>query len=702
MKRIIDLLIITTVVLLSGCKDDKSLDEPEKPTEGKSVIVVLPMGNGMQTQWERTFTLFAHNSAMAFSNQDEALSLKFEYHDENSENLRELARTFLARDDVYAVIGGLYSASAAELAAVLCPNQVPFFTLATCEELVRAYSDTGYLWAMTETDITQCEVLLSKVTNYGGKSVALIAKDDNMYGKTFIDWFGFQAKELGLENKGIFTYTSQGVSQVASEASKCGADYVICAASEIEDIPAVAKVFRNTTDAPRLLFSDTGYGTDVIDKGGFDVEGIEGVCFGADPESGYEVSYETFFGEPATVGSAQAYDAAMLILYAAWHQKFHGDSTMKALREVVSGGDFNMGSWMGEDMRNVVDAMARGDKPKVRGASGALNFDSKVFTNVLATVYYNYKLYGGRYIILDYNTADGGNRTDATLAGWNWKASHMQDFNNGTAITYPAHTGNKALLVASSSGWSNYRHQADVLSIYRLLKSSGYSDDDIILIMEDDIAMNPSNPDPGSVKGKPGGENLYQDVNVDYTMSDLSPDDIYSILKGEKSERLPIVFDSNGEGDNVFIFWSGHGEPGAMCWGNLSHAIVGEGLRSTLTQMAHDRSYRKILMMVEACFSGGVMEQCEGLPGILFITAANKDETSKADIFSEELNVWMSNRFTSTFIEQITANHSISMRDMYYRLFINTVGSHVMVYNANLFDNLYSSDMSEFIMCKHK
>lgn len=106
-------------------------------------------------------------------------------------------------------------------------------------------------------------------------------------------------------------------------------------------------------------------------------------------------------------------------------------------------------------------------------------------------------------------------------------------------------------------------------------------------------------------------------------------------------------------------------------------------------------------MMVEACFSGGVMEQCEGLPGMLFITAANKDETSKADIFSEELKVWMSNRFTSTFIEQINADRSISMRDMYYRLFINTVGSHVMVYNANLFDNLYTSDMSEFIIAKN-
>ena len=61
-----------------------------------------------------------------------------------------------------------------------------FFTLATAEQLVRAYASPGYLWAMTETDITQCEVLLSKVINYEGKSVALLVKENDGYGQTFI------------------------------------------------------------------------------------------------------------------------------------------------------------------------------------------------------------------------------------------------------------------------------------------------------------------------------------------------------------------------------------------------------------------------------------------------------------------------------------------------------------------------------------
>ena len=343
-----------------------------------------------------------------------------------------------------------------------------------------------------------------------------------------------------------------------------------------------------------------------------------------------------------------------------------------------------------------MDALAAGKSPYVRGASGHLRFDAKVFTNVLATTYYNFKVYNGQYIILDYNTSDGGNRTDATLAGWNWKASRMQDFDNSGEFNYPAHTGNWALLVASSKEWTNYRHQADVLAIYQQLRQAGYTDDRIILIVEDDIADNISNPNKGVIQVTIGGNNVYENVEIDYRMSSLNTKDILAILSGEKSEKLPTVIEST-ENDNLFVFWSGHGVPGAMCWDEEAYAMTGDKLSSVFEDMNRKRRYRKLLMMVEACFSGGVMKQCEGIPGMLFVTAANGDETSKADVFNSEMKVWMSNRFTSTFIEQITDNKEVAMRDLYYRLFINTVGSHVMVYNAENYGNLYSANMSEFI-----
>ena len=707
MRRIVIKLIAPLLCLIGlwSCSDDESsMSYADKQWTEKTVAVVLPMEKGLAAHWERTLGMFATNFERAFKKHETGIRLKFEYYDEANADMQELAQSLAFNDEVYAVIGGLYSSNAAILAAELTLVGKTFFTLATTEQLVRAYASTGYLWAMTETDITQCEVLLSKVINYGGKSVALLAKDNDNYGQTFMDWFAFQARELGLKNMGSYAYTPDDIADVSCQAMQSGAEYVICIPSEIEEMGPMLEAHKtqslNGQSVPRMLFSDTAYGADVLKIHGDAAEGIEGVAFGADPESGFDVSYRTFFNATPTLGESQLHDAAMLIGYAAWHQQFNPElSLQKSLRAVVSGEDLNMGSWTGEDMGLVVDALAAGKSPYVRGASGHLRFDAKVFTNVLTTTYYNFKVYNGQYIILDYNTSDGGNRTDATLAGWNWKASQMQDFNNSGEFDYPVHTGNWALLVASSKGWANYRHQADVLAIYQQLKQAGYTDDRIILIAEDDIADNVSNPNKGVVQVTIGGNNVYEQVEIDYRMSELQAKDILAILSGEKSERLPIVIESTAN-DNVFVFWSGHGVPGALCWNDDAYGIMGDQLDETFHRMREKRSYRKLLMMVEACFSGGVMEQCRNIPGMLFVTAANGDETSKADVFNGEMKVWMSNRFTSTFIEQITENKNIALRDLYYRLFINTVGSHVMVYNAENYGNLYSADMSEFINFK--
>lgn len=699
-NRLWILLVALFSLTISCCSDDPINDDSasNKPAIEKTIAVVLPMENGLSDHWHHIFMLLSHNIEQAFSSQDKSVKLSIEYHDETSEDLSALAKNLANREDVYAVVGGLYSSSAKTLASVLCRQGVTFMTLATTEDLVRAFASTGNLWAMTETDITQSEVLLSKVVNYGGSAVALIANGEDDYGKTFVDWFAFQANEFGLEVKGLYTYNNSGIEKTAVNAANSGADYVICAPSRIADIEIVVDKFNTAgPNAPQLLFSDMGYGSDVITQLGLKAEGIEGVCFGANPEAGFDVSYRTFFGEEPTVGAAQLYDAVMLLTYAIWYQNLHPESsTRDALRTIVDGRDFNMGAWMGEDMRNVISALTRGDRPYVRGASGWLDFDSKVYTNVLSTVYYNYKVYDGHYIILDYNTADGGNRTEATLAGWNWKATQMQEFGNGSSISYGPLTAHKALLVASSTGWSNYRHQADVLAMYQLLKAHGYSDSDIILIMADDIADNPYNPDKGIIRVQFGGENVYANALIDYKLTDLSPEDFCNILTGHSTVKTPEVINGD-EGTNLFVFWSGHGTPGSLCWDESSVGLTPTMMNKALSKLYAQKGYRKLAMFVETCYSGSVFENCIGLPGMVFYTAANPNETSKADMFNTDLGIWMSNRFTSTLIENLTNKSVISMHDLYNRLFINTVGSHVMVYNAENYGNLYNSSMDEFI-----
>ena len=68
--------------------------------------------------------------------------------------------------------------------------------LPTCSssELQRIYAKSTYAWFLTESDITQCEMMISAAKAIGATDVALIYSDDT-YGRSFLDWFAFYAAE---------------------------------------------------------------------------------------------------------------------------------------------------------------------------------------------------------------------------------------------------------------------------------------------------------------------------------------------------------------------------------------------------------------------------------------------------------------------------------------------------------------------------
>ncbi len=61
------------------------------------------------------------------------------------------------------------------------------------------------------------------------------------------------------------------------------------------------------------------------------------------------------------------------------------------------------------------------------------------------------------------------------------------------------HTNNWAVLVDTSRFWFNYRHAANVFSLYRTLKRLGFADSRIILMVADPMACEAQNPFPGVV-----------------------------------------------------------------------------------------------------------------------------------------------------------------------------------------------------------
>ncbi|MBE6292107.1 MAG: legumain [Bacteroidales bacterium] len=702
--------VMSLVLCVSCNKEQGILPEDTMQWETRKVAVVLPMQNGLDKHWRRTLNQCAEDLKQAFAMQQRGIALEYEWYDEDSEDLEQLADELSKRKEVVGVIGGYHSDNAKKLASRFCRSQVKktFFTLATTEELVRGFSSAGCLWAMTETDIAQCEVLLAKAYAYGAKSVGLIADGSSLYGKTFVDWFAFQAKEMGMEVTGIYDYAHSSVDKEAAKAAASGTNFLICAPNDIEGIRKIQEAMHRQAAGglpiPRCLYSDIAYGADVVKLLGASANGLEGVCVGADPESGFDVCYETTYGEQATNGEAQVYDAAMMVGYGCYLQLLHEHLYDKqlaldeALKILVDGrGDYQH-TWSTKGMSDFITELTQGKTPDLRGVSGTLDFDKKVYTNILNSIYHHYMVYDGQYIILDYNASNSSERTSETLAGWNWKNDRMQELEECTSTdyTYPALHERWALLVASSSGWNNYRHQADVYYMYQLLRGYGYEDDHIVLIAEDDIAYNKNNPNQGMVNIHLGGSNVYEDLTIDYHPSELVPEDVKSILCGEESERLPHVISAD-EDDNVFFFWSGHGIPEHLMWLNNRRGLSRELAQEIFASMHEKKCYRKLLCLIETCYSGSVFDAVEGLPGILAITAANANETSKADVYNCDLEVWMSNRFTLTFQDCIVKNPSITMRELYYRLFNNTVGSHVTVFNEENYGNMYTNTMREFL-----
>lgn len=690
-NRFIKFLIVLMLLpfLLTSCYKDESSNN--NSTIQKTIAVILPMQNGLGEHWKRSSQLYLDEYKRAQMGREPQIDINIEFYDEDTEDIQALISNLCDREDIEAVIGGMRSSNASIMAAECSWERKTFFTLSTVEELIRAHSSEGYLWAMTETNITECEVLLSKAESYGAKSVSLVVKDNDMYGKTFIDWFAFQAQEFGMDIKGIFTYTDSNAGQAASNAVQSESDAVICVPSDITDILHMQTVVRSSKQI--VLYSDTAFGVNVLQLLGNEAEGMEGAAFVSDPESGFDVMYKTYFGDSPTLGEAQFYDALLLLGYAFYYQSINNDVTLKnSLRKIVDGREPMSTGWMSDGIAMVLNRLQAGGAPDISGASGSLNFDSVVYTNVLSSTYCHFKVYNGSYIYLDYFTSDGSNRTQSTTAGWNWKAENMQDFENGNDINYPELDKRWALLVATSDRWEDYRFQADVLAMYHFLKSSGYDDEHIVLIMEDNLAYNDYNPDQGEIRVEPNGENLYHNIHVDYKLSELKKEDIADILCGNSSPRLHTVIGADKD-DNVFVFWSGHGIPGICCWGYNPDGIDKEMAKN----MFSNAKFRKMICFIETCYSGSVASGCVGIPGLLLFTAANEFETSKADVFSSKLNVWMTNRFTLSLRSALKANPAISLRELYYTLFRNTVGSHVMVYNKDAYGNMFNNTMEEFV-----
>ena len=449
----------------------------------------------------------------------------------------------------------------------------------------------------------------------------------------------------------------------------------------------------------------------------------EGFSPYADPMSGFEMNYEGRYGTKPTFAESKFYDALLLSAFATSfveHGRLGQQSSSlnelfnAAVAKITTTDNILSGyAWSEAGMELYLSALEQGQLMGFKGASGPVQFDSECFTAALNTTYVHWVIWQGQVQHQGYYSRSGGVHTAQTLASWNWLVQNAEiNFDNlysstTAAITYPALTDQYAVLVQGSNGWMNYRHEADVLNIYQMLKAGGYDDDHIILVSADECANAPENSDKGAVRTDPDGKNLREGVVVDYKNADLSPQDIVNILKGVKTDKTPVVLPVDA-GQNVLLFWSGHGHRSSingvneMVWRDemAGNGMTADLLAETLRTMSDQNQFRQMLVCLEPCFSANMGKALEGIPGVLAICSAGPYEQSFADSWSKELGVWMCDRFSRNLVGYAASHPSGTYRDFYLYCAEHTLGSHVSIYNYTNFGNLYTTGPKDFFVKK--
>ena len=702
-RTAIRLLLLLAVMMLAACSDD----DDNSPAEDRAIVssykVAVVMPANQQKRWSRTVDWALENIAKAQAGMEERIAIEVEWKDENAADLDTYLKT-IASDNQYVAIVGPLASTNARHAMIACNSyeKTLMLPVVTSTELQRVGATKDFVWNLVQSDITQCDILLTQAKLSDVKSVSLLTSDDD-YGKSFADWFAYQAVEVGLKVDFVSVHSNENELREAMRKEQSQKrNYnraLIFAPGRESDALVFDDEYKKMQgdqyylDFPMVLCSDVV--SSPLLAGSLKSIVYEGVSPTADPSSGFVSAYHSRFGENPSVGEPQLFDAIYMLAYGLT-AKQEQETLNDALRRVMQGRDSWHGSWLPANMRQALEMIKAGGAPNLCGTIGDWTFDENTHTNILNTIYNHWLLIDGKYTTIEYLSSDGSLRTISTTSAWDWEQKHLQSFDQSAIdFSYPELKDRWAVVVSTSDSWTDYRHEADALAMYQLLKRHGYDDSHIILLIADKMAYNENNPNKGVVRVRPDGENLYHDVTIDYKLGNCSLDDLKQIMLGQQSEALPEVLGSSAN-DNVIVFWCGHGSKNQLMWG-AKDVVEGSKIREIIEQMSNEHKFRKMLFVMDACYSGSIGKACEGIPGVLMITAANPYEPSKADIFDNQMNIWLSNGFTRAFQETIDKNTDINLRELYYELARHTTGSHATVYNAAMYGNMYRQTMAEWL-----
>ncbi|XP_059092127.1 putative GPI-anchor transamidase [Tigriopus californicus] len=279
----------------------------------------------------------------------------------------------------------------------------------------------------------------------------------------------------------------------------------------------------------------------------------------------------------------------------------------------------------------------------------------------------------------------------ALVSGTSPPSDLPASFVSSATSSSQGHSNNWAVLVDTSRFWFNYRHVANVLSIYRSVKRLGIPDSQIILMVADDMACNPRNPRPAQVFNNQN-ENIDvygDDVEVDYRGYEVTVENFVRLLTGRLPASTPrskrLLTDA---GSNLLIYMTGHGGDGFLKFQD-SEEITNIELADAFEQMWSKRRYHEIFFMIDTCQAASMYERFYS-PNILAVASSLVGDDSLSHHVDPAIGVYIIDRYTYyalEFLETVNQNSGKTMGEFLEvcppRLCISTVGKRTDLFARN-------------------
>ncbi|XP_056010002.1 GPI-anchor transamidase-like [Ostrea edulis] len=259
------------------------------------------------------------------------------------------------------------------------------------------------------------------------------------------------------------------------------------------------------------------------------------------------------------------------------------------------------------------------------------------------------------------------------------------------------HTNNWAVLVDTSRFWFNYRHVANVLSVYRSCKRLGIPDSHIILMVADDMACNPRNPRPATVFNNANNQiNVYgDDVEVDYRGYEVTVENFIRVLTGRlppstpRSKRL-----LSDEHSNVLVYMTGHGGDGFLKFQDAEE-ISNVELADAFEQMWQKRRYHEIFFMIDTCQAESMFQKFYS-PNILAIASSKVGEDSLSHHVDPSIGVYVIDRYTYYALEFLETVNPGSKKTM--GQFLNVCPKYQCISTVAKRTDLFKRDVNKVLL----